>query len=113
MISETSPQSCCAHGIGHQHRYSQWTDASRHRRIGSGDFKGFGMHIAYNGRAALGEDLSTPSVAGEEALKFCQIGNAIDANVDHRGARLDHLRRDEARTANGSYENVGLPGDRT
>src|SRR6266550_8845580 len=34
------------------------------------------------------------------------LGSA-DADVDHRRARLDHVRRDDARTAGGDDENVG------
>ena len=38
-----------------------------------------------------------------------RVVEAVHADIDERGAGLDHLRRDEAGPADGGDENVGLP----
>ena len=70
------------------------------------------MHIAHQRRAALGEGGFAFGVAGKEAVELRAVGDAVDAHVDERRAGLDHLRRDEARAADGGHQNVGLAGDR-
>ena len=54
------------------------------------------MHIAHDGRAALGECGFALGVARKEAVELLAVVMPVDAHVNHRRARLDHLRRDEA-----------------
>src|ERR1700722_18983640 len=99
IVLYASAQFRGAHSVGHEHGDGQWADAAGDGRISAGDFKGLGMDVANDGRAAFGEALGTLAVAGKEALEFGEIGDAVDADVDDRRAGLHHFWRDESRAA--------------
>jgi len=69
------------------------------------------VNVAYDGGTALGEGGFAPGYAGKVAVKFLAGGEAVDAYIDDGCARGDHLWSDEARTADGGYQNIGLAGD--
>ena len=62
--------------------------------------------------AALGEGGFAFGVARKESVELLARVDAVDADVDEGRAGLDHLRRDEAGTADGGDEDVGLARDR-
>ena len=70
------------------------------------------MHVAHNRRALFGKGSLAPSVAGKVAVKFFAAVDTVDAYVDNRRARLDHFRGNEAGSANGGHQNIGLACDR-
>src|SRR5580658_3625236 len=69
------------------------------------------MNVADDGRAAFFKCGFAFGVAFEEAIELLARGQAINSNVNERGAGPHHLWRDETGAADGGDENVGLAGD--
>ena len=98
------------HGIAHQHGNGQRADASRDWCVGAGEKKRSGLDVADERGAALQKSLAAGVMLGvsdgKEALNLGFRANAVDTDIDDRGAGADHLRRDEAGAADGGYEDV-------
>ena len=87
---------CCARDVVEQHRHGHRSDASWHR----GDCAGDGCNC-------FEIDVSDQSVAA-----FARgIVDAIDADIDHGGASMNHIGGDRVGPAGRGDENVGLPCD--
>ena len=87
---------CCARDVVEQHCHGHRPDASWHR----GDCAGDGCNC-------IEIDVSDQSVAA-----FARgIVDAIDADIDHGGASMNHIGGDRVGPAGRGDENVGLPCD--
>jgi hypothetical protein len=109
--SETSAHFGCADGVGHEHGDGEWANPTGNGRVGASALERLGMDVSDDGGSALEEGCFTLGIAGEEAIEIFTRGDAIDTNIDKCGATLDHFRSDEAGTANGGYEDIGLARD--
>src|SRR5437868_13528948 len=68
------------YGIGHQHRDGEWTNATRHRRIGRSDASDFhGMNVTDEDGA-----FAIKLLGLAQAFRCRAIGDAIHADVDAR-----------------------------
>src|SRR5882757_187425 len=101
-----------AHRVRHQHGNGKRPDASGNWGISSGEGVRFGKYVSNNDRTLLPKGFFTASIAGEVALEFRWIGNAINARVENRSSRLDHSRSHERRLADRHHQDVCPLGER-
>ena len=75
-----------------QHRDRERADAAGHRRDRAGDLRHRGVDVADDERAVLLEDGAPRGTFRIERFDQRRVGDAIDADVDHRRAGLDEIR---------------------
>ena len=92
-----------------QHRDRQRADAAGHRRQRAGDLGDVGMHVADDRRCPSCRTSPRRGLpAPNSSTHLSRDRQRIDADVDHRRAGLDEVRRHERRPADRRDQDVGL-----
>jgi hypothetical protein len=99
------------HGVAHQHGDGHGADAAGNRSERAGGVDGAGMDIAEKSAAFGAEFFETVGKISEEALGFFDIGDAVGANVNDRGAGLDPVWLDAASFAHSGDDDIGAAED--
>src|SRR6185437_11655782 len=99
-----------ANGVGHEHGDGERAYAAGDRGVGAGLREGRGMDVSDNHGTAFLESGLAFGVAGEIALEIFAGGDAVDADIDERCARGDHLRGNKARATDGGNEDFRFAG---
>jgi hypothetical protein len=98
-------------GVAHQHGNGHRANAAGNRSESAGSIDRGGMDVADEGAAFGAEFFETVWKIAEEALGFFGVGDAVGANVDDCGPRLDPVWLDVAGFADGGDEDIGAAED--
>jgi hypothetical protein len=98
-------------GVAHQHSNGHRANAAGNRSESAGSIDRGGMDVADEGAAFGAEFFETVWKIAEEALGFLGVGDAVGANVDDCGPRLDPVWLDVASFAYSGDEDIGAAED--
>src|SRR5260370_1354390 len=99
------------HGVAHEHGDGHGADAAGHRRERSGNVDGTGMDVADESASFGAEFFEAVRKVVKEPLGFCEVRNAVGANIDDRRAGLDPVRFHVAGFAHGGHDDIGAAED--
>src|SRR5712691_2870007 len=101
------PQAGGFHRVAHEHGDGHGTDAAGHGRERTRSVDRVRMDVADKGAAFGAEFGEAVRKILEEALSFVGIGDAVGADIDDGGARLDPVCFDETGFAYGGDDDIG------